>query len=202
MASDRKLLRQELRALRRSLAEKEQENIARTVAETILQQTDFPLGEHIALYLSADGEVGTRYLIDALWAQGKHCYLPVLVEATTTLEFRQYLPDNELITNFFGLLEPEPGALTIAPEKLTTVFVPLVGFDLSGNRLGMGKGYYDRTFAFMADKAANNSPGNTPAGPNFIGLAHECQRVESLEAADWDVPLGGIITGQHFYKAG
>jgi len=198
MASDRKLLRQEVRALRRSLDENEQENTARIIAETTLQQNDFPLGEHIALYIAADGEVDTKYLIDALLALGKSCYLPVLVDATTTLEFRQYLPDNELITNFFGLLEPKQGAKTIEPEKLTTVFVPLVAFDRNGNRLGMGKGYYDRTFAFLQDKL----PENTPTGPNFIGLAHECQRVESLEAADWDVPLGGIITGQHFYKAG
>ena len=64
--------------------------------------------------------------------------------------------------------------------------------DDKGNRLGMGKGYYDRTFAFVNDKSAT--------GPELIGLAHECQRVENLEAADWDVPLGGIITGQQFYQ--
>jgi len=58
----------------------------------------------------------------------------------------------------------------------------------------MGKGYYDRTFAFVR--------GNIAAGPVLIGLGHECQRVEKLEAASWDVPLGGIITGQQFYLPG
>ena len=97
-----------------------------------------------------------------------------------------------MLRNFFGLLEPEPTAPVIAPQDLSCVFMPLVAFDDKGNRLGMGKGYYDRTFAFVNDKSAK--------GPELIGLAHECQRVENLEAADWDVPLGGIITGQQFYQ--
>ena len=191
---DKNLLRNQVRALRRALAPSEQEATAKQLAETVLTQTHFTLGDHIALYMDADGEAGTRYLLNALLDAGKTCYLPVLVEPTTTLEFRQYLPDKPLVTNFFGLQEPEKNARTIKPEKLTTVFVPLVAFDLNGNRLGMGKGYYDRTFAFIRE--------NPAAGPVLIGLTHECQRVEKLEAADWDVPLGGIITGRQYYVAG
>ena len=153
----------------------------------------FPLGEHIALYMDADGEIGTQYLLDALINRGLSCYLPVLVEETTTLEFRQTLPDQPLETNFFGLLEPDSSAPTIQPTDLSTVFMPLVAFDEAGNRLGMGKGYYDRSFEFLLQ-------GNE-SGPYLVGLAHECQRVENLEAAGWDVPLRGVITDQSFYRA-
>jgi 5-formyltetrahydrofolate cyclo-ligase len=190
---DKNLLRNQVRALRRALPTDEQETTAKQLAETVFSQTHFILGDHIALYMDADGEAGTRYLLNALLDAGKTCYLPVLVESTTTLEFRQYLPDKPLVTNFFGLQEPDKSAKTIEPENLTAVLLPLVAFDLNGNRLGMGKGYYDRTFAFIRE--------NPAAGPVLIGLAHECQRVERLEAADWDVPLGGIITGQQFYLA-
>jgi len=188
---DRKQLRNEIRARRRDLSVHEQLSTARSVMETALSQTHFPLGDHIALFMSADGEVHTGPLLNALVSLDKCCYLPVLESATTTLQFRRFLPDAPLVTNFFGLQEPGPDAPVIAPEDLSTVFMPLVGFDLDGNRLGMGKGYYDRTFAFLKEGYSK--------GPALIGLAHECQRVEHLEAADWDVPLGGIITGSAFY---
>jgi 5-formyltetrahydrofolate cyclo-ligase len=191
---DKNLLRIQVRALRHALTANEQETTAKQLAETVLTQTHFTLGDHIALYMDADGEAGTRYLLNALLDAGKACYLPVLVEPTTTLEFRQYLPEKPLVTNFFGLQEPEISAKAIEPENLTAVLLPLVAFDLNGNRLGMGKGYYDRTFAFIRRKTA--------AGPVLIGLAHECQRVEKLEASDWDVPLGGIITGRQLYLTG
>lgn len=188
----RKALRQSLRAKRRALTPDSQARAAQTVADRALSAEFGPLGEHIALFMSADGEIDTAPLLEGLLRLGKACYLPVLEQDTVTLQFRRYLPDRPLVTNFFGLQEPDEDAEVIAPEDLDTVFMPLVGFDLAGNRLGMGKGYYDRTFAFVtADRST---------GPALIGLAHECQRVEYLEAADWDVPLGGILTGDAFYR--
>jgi len=190
--SDKTRLRKALRAQRRGLSPEVQHATARTVAETALGEAHFPLGQHIALFSSADGEVDTGPLLDVLLARGKACYLPVLVEDTTSLLFRQLVPGRPLVTNLYGLKEPDAEAPVIAPEQLDTVFMPLVGFDGSGNRLGMGKGYYDRTFAFLMDNAA--------AGPVLIGLAHECQRVGKLEAAAWDVPLWGIVTGLGFSR--
>lgn len=190
--SDKIQLRKALRAQRRGLSPQVQHETARTVAEIALDEAHFPLGQHIALFMSADGEVDTGPLLDGLLARGKACYLPVLVEDTTSLLFRQLVPGRPLVTNFYGLKEPDAGVPVIAPEQLDTVFMPLVGFDGSGNRLGMGKGYYDRTFAFLTE--------NATAGPVLIGLAHECQRVGKLEAAAWDVPLWGILTGLAFTR--
>jgi len=191
---DRKQLRLELREKRRSLGHEVQVATGKQVAEIALHQDTLPIGQHIALYMAADGEVSTLSLLDALLAMNKQCYLPVLEEETTTLQFRQFLPEAALVTNRFGLLEPDSEAKVINANELDNVFMPLVGFDEQGNRLGMGKGYYDRSFAFLMDKTAT--------GPVLIGLAHECQRVESLEAANWDVPLVGIITGQQMYLVG
>ncbi len=191
----RKVLRASMRDLRRQLSLEEQDSTAKTVTETALLQSCFTLGNDIAIYMSADGEVDTGILLETLTDLGKRCYLPVLLKATTTLEFRQYLPGHPLIRNSFGLLEPDTNATTIAPESLSTVFMPLVAFDEKGNRLGMGKGYYDRTFAFKMDQT-----DGAATSPVLIGLAHECQRVESLEAASWDVPLKGVITGRKIYQ--
>jgi 5-formyltetrahydrofolate cyclo-ligase len=70
--------------------------------------------------------------------------------------------------------------------------LPLVGFDASGNRMGMGGGYYDRTFSFKSLKKGLR-------GPTLIGLAHEIQRVEELPVESWDIPLTAIVTDQKSY---
>jgi len=69
--------------------------------------------------------------------------------------------------------------------------MPLVGFDPAGNRLGMGKGFYDRCFAFRG-----RNPGSSPARrrPILAGLAHDCQQVERIPAEEWDVRLDVIFT--------
>ena len=186
-----KVLRKQIRELRRNIQPEVQLRAAKSVTETALSQPDSFLGNHLALYMPADGEIDTQYLLEALIDKGKHCYLPVMAEATTLL-FRLYDPGKPLVTNFYGLLEPDPASPTIEPDELTTVFMPLIAFDEHGNRLGMGKGYYDRAFSFLKE--------NRAAGPTLIGLAHECQRVERLEVNHWDVPLKGIITDRKFYQ--
>jgi len=65
------------------------------------------------------------------------------------------------------------------------VLVPLVAFDDAGNRLGMGAGYYDRSFAFR--RAA-------PSPPLLVGVGYEFQRVPALAAQPWDVPLDAVLT--------
>ena len=98
-----------------------------------------------------------------------------------------------MIKNIYGIEEPK-----LIPDQrrnawsLGLVFLPLVAFDTQGNRMGMGGGYYDRTFSF---KKQNKSL----RGPDLIGLAHEIQKVESLPVENWDIPLSTIITGSGCY---
>jgi 5-formyltetrahydrofolate cyclo-ligase len=74
------------------------------------------------------------------------------------------------------------------------VLLPLVAFDAGCNRLGMGKGYYDRSFAFR--RYGNSSR------PRLLGLAHECQKAEQVAMEAWDIPLDGIITDRQWYRPG
>ena len=73
------------------------------------------------------------------------------------------------------------------------VFVPLVAFDLNGFRIGMGSGYYDRTFE---KKLAIKDP----KCPALIGLAYEFQKQECLNHQPWDVPLDMVVTELKTYK--
>jgi 5-formyltetrahydrofolate cyclo-ligase len=71
------------------------------------------------------------------------------------------------------------------------VLVPLVGFDEHCNRLGMGKGFYDRTFGYKTRTGYNK--------PKLIGLAHECQKIPSVPTDSWDVRLDGVISDRGVY---
>jgi 5-formyltetrahydrofolate cyclo-ligase len=75
------------------------------------------------------------------------------------------------------------------------VLVPLVAFDVHGMRLGMGGGYYDRSFAFRMTEGYASKPA-------LVGLAYEIQKVAALEQRAWDVPLDGIVTEASAYLGG
>jgi 5-formyltetrahydrofolate cyclo-ligase len=94
--------------------------------------------------------------------------------------------------NRLGILEPA-SARPLSARWLDVVFVPLVGFDPSGMRLGMGAGYYDRAFAHRRVRT-------TWCKPRLIGLAYALQRVASLTPAEHDVRLDAIITEQEVLR--
>lgn len=102
-----------------------------------------------------------------------------------------------MTVNQYGIKEPCLRTnKTILSKQLNLVLLPLVAFDAQGNRMGMGGGYYDRTFAFK-----NQHQNKIGTKPKLLGLAHECQQVEQLPIESWDIPLQGILTDQHYYQA-
>ncbi|KEQ14034.1 5-formyltetrahydrofolate cyclo-ligase [Endozoicomonas numazuensis] len=188
---DRASLRKQLRSNRQSLSAEQQLDAAKNVSVVVCGGEAFRQSQHIALYLASDGEIDPRYIAEAIWEQDKFCYLPVLdQEDHNKMYFQLYRPNTRLVNNRYGIAEPELDREKIVKaEALDLVLMPLTGFDEKGHRLGMGGGYYDRTFAFL--KQATK--------PMLIGLAHECQRVEEIPVADWDVPMKGVATEKTFY---
>ena len=86
---------------------------------------------------------------------------------------------------------PEPlwrKTLEYPPKHLDLVFVPLLGFDSSGSRLGMGGGYYDRTFSFRHNRMSGRRL------PRLIGLGHSFQQLRKIPTDHWDVPVDGVAT--------
>jgi 5-formyltetrahydrofolate cyclo-ligase len=149
----------------------------------------------ISPLISATTErVGTEPLFDEIWTRGKEGYLPILRSTPVRcLWFGRYRPETVLTRNRFRIPEPAIGENTLdEPWRLDLALVPLVAFDLAGNRIGMGGGYYDRTFAYLKEAGA-------PRSPALIGLAFECQKHERLPAESWDVPLDGVVTEKAFY---
>ncbi len=189
--TSRQQLRSHIRALRRSLSAEQQHQASLDLVQQLLPRPEVQQAQHIALYLTNDGELDTTPLIQALWQQGKSLYLPLLHPVVPGyLVFQLYTPDTVLTPNQFGIGEPELNCSLLRPvSQLDLMFTPLVAFDSQGQRLGMGGGFYDRTLSQL---------DSTVRKPQLIGLAHDCQHVEAVPVEAWDIPLPAICTPSRF----
>ena len=180
----RNQLRQQIRKTRANLTALQQQQAENSITQQAFALIEERNAQHIALYVSFDGEISTDKLIKTLWAQDKHVYLPVLHPFNPNhLLFLRYLPDTPMLKNKFGIWEPKLNVQNVLPlDELDILFTPLVAFDKQGNRLGMGGGFYDRTLQNWQ---------NSSFIP--VGLAHQCQQVEQLPTEAWDVPLHQIL---------
>ncbi|MCW8195428.1 5-formyltetrahydrofolate cyclo-ligase [Proteobacteria bacterium 005FR1] len=187
---DRQSIRREMRRRRRALNARQQAEAARRLDRLFRRQPLFQRSRHISFYLPNDGEIDPRLLLDTALKLGKRCYLPVLHPAEYgKLWFLPYSKNTRLAPNAFGIPEPVIGReRRRSAAALDLVLLPLVAFDDRGGRLGMGAGYYDRTFAFKG-----RDPGRNP---RLLGLAHGCQQAPQLPMQPWDVPLGAIVTDE------
>ncbi|WP_421868635.1 5-formyltetrahydrofolate cyclo-ligase [Motiliproteus sp.] len=199
---NRAQLRKQLRQQRRALNPAQQRRAAADLARCLKSNPQFVRARRIAFYLPSDGEISPLPLIDMALKMGKTCFLPVLHPIYhNRLWFARYRPDARLRKNIYGISEPdirlEP---RVHPWALDLVLLPLVGFDPHGGRLGMGGGYYDRSFAFTRRTRGDSRPPRN--SPKLIGLAHELQKRPKLEMADWDIPLTAVATERQIYWSG
>lgn len=177
--------RRHFRALRKQLSDQQQKTAANALATRFIQSGLFRDAQNIAVYLANDGEIDTIGLIHACWDAGKRVFLPVLHPfCAGHLLFFEYTPTTTLVCNRYQIFEPRLDVRHVCPlDKLDIIMMPLVCFDEMGNRLGMGKGYYDRTLACFEQHKGK-----------LVGLAHDCQRTINLPADPWDIPLSAIMT--------
>lgn len=141
--------RKQIRIKRNSLSNEQQAQSGLDLVKQCAQLDDIRSAQHIALYISIDGELDTQPLIEWLWSQGKQTYLPVLHPFSDGhLLFLHYSPTTPTVLNKYGIVEPQLNQTLVKPcQQLDLILTPLVGFDSHGHRLGMGGGYYDRTLA-------------------------------------------------------
>jgi 5,10-methenyltetrahydrofolate synthetase len=143
----------------------------------------------VGFYWPLAGEYDARATL-ALWlaAEARHeASLPLIKERGTPLEFHAWTPETPMKIGHHKIAEPTSGRVVL-PELL---FVPCVGFDADGYRLGYGGGYYDRTLA--AWPAAKK--------PITVGIAYEACRTPALQREAHDIPLDLIVTEAGFHPA-
>ena len=181
---DRNQLRSELRARRRAIAPIERLAAADALAAGLLALPFAPTTGYVAGYWAMGGEIALHAWQLRLPSGCTYC-LPVLHE-DGRLRFAPWRSGDPLVANAHGIPEPDlaPASL-LEPAEMALVVLPLVGFDRRGYRLGMGGGWYDRSFAFRQ---------RSPAPPWLVGAGFADQQVEALEPADWDVALDAVCT--------
>lgn len=182
---DKHALRKTIRKQRALLPASEQRAAARDFRRHLQRHPWFHTARRLAAYLPMRGEADPQLLIEAAWQLGKQVFLPCLRE--THLVFREYGPQTLLAPNALGIPEPQNSGILVSPRQLDLVIAPLVAFDAHGNRLGMGGGFYDRTFAFHRHYRRWRKP-------RLLGLAYEFQRHDELQREPWDVPLAAVLT--------
>ncbi|CAA6828711.1 MAG: 5-formyltetrahydrofolate cyclo-ligase (EC [uncultured Thiotrichaceae bacterium] len=189
---DKTQQRRELIKRRKQLTHVEIEAKSTRILDHLDKSEIYQTAKYVALYLAINGEADPRALLNQS-SIDKHFYLPVIDHSDgIKMHFAKYQLGDPLTPNEFGILEPELTPESAIPvTKLDLVITPLVGFDDRGNRLGMGGGYYDRTFAFKQ---------NTDVTPYLMGFAYDFQSFEYIPENIWDVKLDGIATEKYVKK--
>ena len=188
-------LRRQLKANRAALKPDARRVASQRALRLALRHGLLLRARRIGFYLPHGAEFDVRPLLNhALWMR-RVCCLPVVPARGRSLRFAKLNGHNKMMPNRYGIPEPSD-ARPLRARQLDVLFVPLVGFDDQGYRLGMGGGYYDATLAYRRRGRAGKKP-------LLIGVGYECQRVASLPHDPWDTPLDAVLTERQliFFKS-
>ena len=188
-------IRSTIRQQRRNLTPSQRHDCAFGLLEQLKRQKSFINSRNIACYIPVQGEISPIPLIELSLQMGKAVYLPVLMPfLSNRLWFAPYKFDSHMKMNKFGIPEPVFSRRELIPaNQLDLVITPLVAFDEQCNRIGMGGGYYDRTFSFLRFRKHWISP-------KLIGIAYEFQKIALIKKQKWDVELHSVCTEQFYYS--
>ncbi|MBL4826700.1 MAG: 5-formyltetrahydrofolate cyclo-ligase [Spongiibacteraceae bacterium] len=188
----RQQLRLQLRSQRKALSPQQQNKASQELSRTFTKSALFTGVRSIAFYMANDGEIDPIWLMQKALKHNIECYLPVL-SPNRKLWFIRYQQADPLYPNGFGIPEPAKWKPTRKSWALDLILMPLVAFDRKGGRLGMGGGFYDRSFSWIRHRPCMRQP-------KIVGLAHQCQELESLTMESWDIPMSYVVTDKEFIR--
>ncbi len=193
--NNKQSLRKKIREQRRSLTTRQRDHLSKQMCARVARLTNIFINKRIAIYWPFDGEINPLPLIHKCRNQPVKFYLPNLPHFKwQPMHFCRFTTKSKFENNKFGI--PEiicAKKCSITAKELDIVLMPLVGFDSQGNRLGMGGGFYDRTFSYLANRKSLHKP-------KLIGLAYEFQHIDKLKREPWDIPLTAVITEKSVYN--
>lgn len=141
---------------------------------------------NILVYSDFKNEVQTGDIINYLFENCKNVFLPVCnIENYTFTVHQIFNADYDSQLNLYGIKEPKYSA--VPNDKIDCAIIPGIAFDKKGNRIGFGKGYYDK---FLCENKTVCK----------IALCYEFQLVESIPAHSYDIPMDFIITENRVIK--
>ena len=181
--TEKSRIRRAVKSQRKSLSANQQASAGKEIARQARAYRQLFMCHKILAYAPILGEIDPAALLSALTAE---IYYPRIDHYRN--RSMRFLQSGEIFqSSALGINEPPATNPSLPPRHFDAVLVPLVAFDRSGSRLGMGAGFYDRSFAFRGRP-------ETVSRPLLVGLAHYFQEAETLATDAWDVPLDVIIT--------
>jgi 5-formyltetrahydrofolate cyclo-ligase len=177
-------LRDRVLAARDALAPDVRAAESRSIAQRIAELQSFRDARTVLLTLPFRSEWDTRPLLDDALARGAAVVLPRVNESDRMIELHRVSdPVADLATGYRGITEPRSSLPRVNPGEIDWILVPGVAFDVAGQRLGYGGGYYDRLLPLL--------PRRTPR----IAGAFEIQFVDAIPAAPHDLKVDAVATG-------
>jgi 5-formyltetrahydrofolate cyclo-ligase len=177
---DKAQLRAEIKERKKQFDSNELYMMSIEVVGRLLDDDHFFTAENVLLYSSLPDEVDTTDLIETLIESGVNVYLPK-VTSDEDMEIRLCKNMNELQPGPFGILEPT-GPVISDLSIIDVAIIPGVAFDHKGNRLGRGKGYYDRLLANKQMKDVYK-----------IGICFDFQLVDEIPVTENDKKMNSVI---------
>ena len=182
-AVKKKELRHELKEYRSNFPEEKKSHYDRAIFDNLVRTLTFRHTDSFLAYYSIEGEVYTINIIEAALEQGKRVYLPRCTKSQTGTDIMFFHKVNnlsELVEGMYGIHEPPEKFPLFEPKGHCACIVPGLAFDITGNRIGYGKGYYDR---FLRDFCGTK-----------IGLCYSDFLLDSLPVGRYDTKVDMVIT--------
>lgn len=184
---NKKELRRSLRQQRSKLTSQELATAELKLAKNARSSNRLLQAKRILSYAPFAGEISPKTLVSELSCQTVH--YPKITNFRLS-QMRFYSANQISTQNRYGIGEPQAKDLPWPANAFDVLLIPLVAFDRSGTRIGMGAGYYDRAMQALAHQPSTR--------PYLVGLAHHFQEIRSLKRESWDVPLDAILTDHEF----
>ena len=178
LATQKPALRARLKQIRDSLSAADRAAASRTITENLLSLDEAGLAQTVFIYISRGNEVDTHSLLKHFLDKGTTVAVPKILPDKTMIA-TSFTSWDDLVRGELGILTP-PGNLP-CPGPFDIVITPGLGFTARGQRIGYGRGYYDRWFTAH------------PAGRK-IALAFEAQLINEIPHAGYDIPVDILIT--------
>lgn len=180
LAELKQQIRQDVLAKRDALPEATRQQFSLKIAK-YFSQLDIKPDDVVSMFLPIRSEVDLKPIASQLWLGKNKVCLPFMM-SRTEIEFREFTMTTRLIDNGFGTVAPDDASSGMYPDVL---LVPLSAYDLKGNRMGYGAGYYDRAIEKL--KGLNKAQ-------TLVGVAFSAQEHEDVPVGTHDVPLDYILT--------
>ena len=165
---------------RSALSRDEWASLSCLVQQRFLASDLFAAARVLALYAPVKREVDTREVMRAALEGGKRVIFPVV--AGEKLQFREIRDEGDLVAGTYGIAEPGADCPLLPPEEADCLVLPGAAFDLSGRRIGYGKGYYDRALHRLEGSG------------RLAGFCFDFQLMDEIAGEPHDVALDLIIT--------